>query len=131
MPPIASTRTSISFGVQDQSSTQSRESSSYSVISNMLRLEIVRSYESCLTIQVDDISRQLLEKITGVRETCQTFSASPQRFRLSILQSDIVFNQKVALELMTIEKNSAPYVVHIENHMNSAIFLLYETPESI
>ena len=83
------------------------------------------------TNQVDEATRLLLEKITKVCETFQTFSAIPQRFRVSLPPSDIVFNNKLALELMWIEKKAVLHVVDIETGFNSATFLPYQTVEAV
>ncbi len=70
--------------------------------------------------QVDKATRLLLEKITKAFETFETFSAPPQRFRVSIPRSDIVFNGESALELMYIEEKAVLHVVDIETGFNSA-----------
>ncbi len=81
--------------------------------------------------QVDEAIRQLFEKITKACETCQTFSAPPQRFRVSLPPSDIVFYREVALDLMWIEKKAVLYVVDIEYGFNSATFLPYQIVETV
>ncbi len=55
----------------------------------------------------DEAARQLLEKITKACEINQMFSIPPQRFWVSLPPSDIVFNRKVALDLMWIENRSS------------------------
>ncbi len=50
--------------------------------------------------QVEEATRQLLEKITKACETFRMFSDPAQRFRVLIPPSDIVFNRDVALDLM-------------------------------
>ncbi len=50
--------------------------------------------------RVYEATRQLLEKITKACEICQIFSAPPQRFRVSLPPSDIVFEREVPLDLM-------------------------------
>ncbi len=81
--------------------------------------------------QVDEATRPLLEKITKAYETCQTFSALPQRFRVSLPPSDIVFNREVALDLMWIEKKAVLHVVDIETGFNPATFLSSQTVEAV
>ncbi len=81
--------------------------------------------------QVDEATRKLLEKITKACETCQTFSAPPQCFRVSLPPSDIVFNREVALDLMWIEEKAVLHVVDIETGLNSATFLSYQTVEAV
>ncbi len=58
--------------------------------------------------QVEESTRKLLKKINEVCETCQTFSAPPQRLRVSLPQSDIVFNLLVELTLLTLRQDSIP-----------------------
>ena len=50
--------------------------------------------------QVGEVTQKLLEKVSMASESCQTFSAPPQRFRVTLPPSDIVFNREVVLDLM-------------------------------
>ena len=81
--------------------------------------------------QVDEATRQLLKKITEACENCQTFIASPQRFRVSLPPSDIVSNREVALDQMCIEKKAVLHVIESEIGFNSATFLAYQTVEDV
>ncbi len=81
--------------------------------------------------QVDEATRQLLEKIIRSCETCQAFSAPPQRLRVSLPKSDIVFILEVALHLMWVEKKAVLNVVDIETGFNSATFLYYQVVKAI
>ncbi len=81
--------------------------------------------------QVNEATRKLLETITKACETCQMFSAPPQRFRVSLPPFDIVFNREVALDLMWVEREAVLHVVDIEAEFNSATFLSYQTVEAV
>ena len=81
--------------------------------------------------QVDEATRELFEKITKASETCQTFSAPPQRFRVPLPPSDMVFNRDVALDLMRIEREAVLHNVDIETGFNFATFLSYQTVEAV
>ena len=50
--------------------------------------------------QADESTRKLLQEILRSCETYQTLSAPPQRARVSLPPSEIVFNREVAMDLM-------------------------------
>ena len=81
--------------------------------------------------QVDEANRQLLEKITKACEPFQAFSVPPQRFRVSLSPTDIVFNLEVALDLMWIEKEAILHVINIDTGFIFAIFLPYQVVEAV
>ena len=81
--------------------------------------------------QVDEATLQLLEKINKACENFRTFSAPPQRFRVSPPPSGIVFNREVALEQMWTEKKAVLHIADIETGFNSATFLSYQSLEAV
>jgi len=81
--------------------------------------------------QADPATRELLETITKSCQTCETFAIPPQRFRVSIPPSDIVFNRDVAMDVMWIDKKAALHIVDIETHFSAASFLKQQTVESV
>ncbi len=81
--------------------------------------------------QVDEATRKLLARITMACQPCHTFSATPQRFRLSLQPSDSVLNREGALELMWIEKKAVLHVFDIGTGFSSAMFLSYQTVRAV
>lgn len=81
--------------------------------------------------QVDTGTRNLLEEITKACETCQVFSASPERFRVSLPPTEIAFNREVAIDLMWLEGKAILHVVDVETRFNSAMFLKAHTVEAV
>ena len=73
--------------------------------------------------QADESTRKLLQEISRSCETCQTFSPPSQRFRVSLLPSDVVFNREVAMELMLIDKKALLHDVDLETNFSSVTFL--------
>lgn len=81
--------------------------------------------------QADENTKKMWTEITKSCETCQTFSAPPQRFTVSLPPSDIVFNQSVAMDLTWIEGNAVLHIVDKESHFNAACFLKSQTIEGV
>ena len=81
--------------------------------------------------QADEKTHKLLSEITKSCKTCQTFSAPPQRFTVSLPPSEIYFNRQVALDLMWIERRAVLHVVDTETHFNAAVFLKKQTVEGV
>lgn len=76
-------------------------------------------------------TRAMLEQIGKACETCQVFSAQPQRFRVSLPPNKIVFNKTVAMDLMWLDKKAVLHVVDTHTHFNSAAFLRGHTVEDV
>ncbi|MEM1283154.1 MAG: reverse transcriptase domain-containing protein [Chlamydiota bacterium] len=79
----------------------------------------------------DENTRKLLEDISKSCKTCQAFSKPPERFKVSLPPSDIVFNREVAIDLMWLDKRAVLHVVDTETHFNGACFLKGQTVEDV
>ncbi len=64
-------------------------------------------------------------------ETCQTLSAPPQRFRVSLVPSDTEFNRYIAMDLMWIDKKEVLHVADLESKFSSASLLPNQTVEGV
>ncbi len=82
-------------------------------------------------IQADESTPKLREEISHSCATCQIFSAPPQRFRVSLPPSDVVFNREVAMDLMWIDKKALFHVVDLEENFSSATFLPIQTEDGV
>jgi len=81
--------------------------------------------------QADSGTRKLLMEIAAACQTCQRFSRPPERFKVSIPEADIQFNQEVAIDLMYLNKHAVLHVVDTQTHFMSADFLRGGTVEDV
>jgi hypothetical protein len=75
-------------------------------------------------------TRKSLEDIASRCDTCQTFSAKPYRFRVSMPDS-IVFNDTLAIDLVWLEGKAALHVVDLHTHFSAAGFLQRQSVDDV
>jgi hypothetical protein len=77
-----------------------------------------------------DDTRRSLEEIASRCNTCQSFSAKPYRFRVSMPDS-IVFNDTLAIDLLWLEGKAVLHVVDLHTHFSAAGFLQRQSVDDV
>lgn len=75
-------------------------------------------------------TRTLIERISKSRAACQRCTPRPQSFQVS-MPGRVIFNSKIALDLMFLGKLPVLPVVDTQTHFSSAFFLKSQTREAI
>ena len=73
----------------------------------------------------------MIDSISKSCETCQAFSVPLQRFSVALPPTEIIFNRKIALDLMWIEHKAVLHVVDPETHFSAATFIKQHSVESV
>lgn len=79
----------------------------------------------------DKHTRNMLEEISQSCSNCQIISQKVQRCKVSMTNVKIIFNRKLALDLIWLDRKAALYIVDIDTHFNSAQFLNTQTVEHV
>jgi hypothetical protein len=75
-------------------------------------------------------TRKSLDNIASRCDTCQTVSAKPYRFRVSMPDS-IVFNDALAVVLVWLEGKAALHIVDLHTHFSAAGFLQCQSVDEV
>jgi hypothetical protein len=75
-------------------------------------------------------TRKSLEDIASLCNPCQTFSAKPYRFLVSIPDS-IAFNDTLAIDLVWLEGKAALHVVDLHTHFSTAGLLQRQSVDDV
>lgn len=81
--------------------------------------------------QADSSTRRMLQDIADSFQACQRHTRPPERFKVSIPEENIVFNQEVALDLMWLDGKALLHIVDTQTHFMSAAFLKGQTVEDV
>lgn len=76
-------------------------------------------------------TRQTLDDISRACRSCKLFTMKPYRFRVSIPDENIIFNQEVALDLMFIDRTPILHIVDTHTHYQNAIPLKGESAADV
>jgi len=66
---------------------------------------------------------KVLKNISKACATCQSLENKPMHFQVSLPDTNIVFNQELALDLMFIDRKAILHVVDLATHYSAATFL--------
>lgn len=81
--------------------------------------------------KADNNLRKMLEDIRNNCQTCQEFHSPPFRFRARIPESEIAFNQELAIDLLWLEGKPALHVIDTQTAFSNAKFINNKTADGL